>query len=145
MRSRPLMVEYCAGMWTYSLAGRSGLPKRRVQNWKDRSLKDDRCQRLPLKARVLSRWPLKARVRPLWSQTHLGGQPTAVVSSVPPTGGRNRSTDCPSGGKWRAFSATTVLSSLAACSGNPAPSKRLSTWPWLTAEFKLGGEGCCVV
>ncbi|KAL3225582.1 hypothetical protein MRX96_025748, partial [Rhipicephalus microplus] len=54
-----------------------------------------------------------------------GEQPTPVVSSVPPTGGRNRSTDCPSGGKWRAFSATTVPSSLAACSGNPAPSKRL--------------------
>ncbi|KAL3226613.1 hypothetical protein MRX96_024817 [Rhipicephalus microplus] len=39
MRSRPLMVEYCAGMWTNSVAGRSGLPKRRVQNWKDRSLR----------------------------------------------------------------------------------------------------------
>ncbi|KAL3172239.1 hypothetical protein MRX96_013215 [Rhipicephalus microplus] len=87
MRSRPLMVEYCAGMWTNSVAGRSGLPKRRVQNWKDRSLKDDRCQRLPLKARVLSQWPLKARVRPLWSQTHLGSSRLLWLAVCPPQEG----------------------------------------------------------
>ncbi|KAL3254510.1 hypothetical protein MRX96_054171 [Rhipicephalus microplus] len=87
MRSRPLMVEYCAGMWTNSVAGRSGLPKRRVQNWKDRSLKDDRCQRLPLKARVLSRWPLRARVRPLWSQTHRGSSRLLWLAVCPPQEG----------------------------------------------------------